>query len=563
MPSDTTKAERKKRIDEVIAQLGLSDRRHVAIKALSGGQLKRVSIGVELITKPTLFFLDEATSGLDPGTERKVMQLLRQLADEGRTIFLITHATENISLCDRVIFLAKGGKVAYFGKPQDAPNFFGVSSFTEIYGKVEDEKSPDEWQNIYKRSPQYQKVIDQQKELTISYSHRPKPVIQQAPAGIKTKQISGWRQFLILSHRNFAILIRDRASLILMLAIAPILGLLDFLTWKSNIFNIETGDPGQAITMLFTTGLISVMVGSLATMREIVKEVDIYRRERMIGLMIIPYILSKVSFCVVLALYQAAIFLLFKNLAIEIPGDQGIMYITLFLGTMAGMMMGLLVSAISPNQNMAPLLTIIFLVPQIIFGGGILPISEFGAPGKFINQISLTKWPFESLVTVTGFGEKVAGDRCWQVEEAERKKYTDEYKENNCTCLGARVFERCEFPGLKSKYDKEAQAAVESAEPTKPKAPGAIPTDPLKIKDYEKEVNQYNDSIKDWQENFSDWKGKRESAIARAEGLINRFNTDYGSMFKVDVPRHWASLGLLILGMFVALIVIQKRKDIV
>jgi ABC-type multidrug transport system ATPase subunit len=101
MPSDTTKEEREKRVMEVLADLDLTHRKDVQISGLSGGQQKRVSIGVELLTKPGLFFLDEPTSGLDPGTETALMQLMRRLADQGRTIILITHATKNVMLADR------------------------------------------------------------------------------------------------------------------------------------------------------------------------------------------------------------------------------------------------------------------------------------------------------------------------------------------------------------------------------------------------------------------------------------------------------------------------------
>lgn len=329
------------------------------------------------------------------------------------------------------------------------------------------------------------------------------------------------------------------------------------------MFDIEQGDAGQAITMLFNTGLIAVMVGSLATMREIVKEVDIYRRERMIGLMSIPYILSKIWFVILLAIYQAAVFLLFKLLAVNIPGDLANMYITLLLATVAGMIMGLLVSAISPNQNVAPLLTIIFLVPQIIFGGGVLPVSQFGPPGKLINHISLTKWPFEALVTITGLGADVAEDSCWKLLEDERKKLTDTEKNKRCQCLGPKLFEKCEFPGLKNKYDDEAKAVVAKPEPAKPKSPGDPPSDALAFKDYQDKVKKYNKDIEVWQKDFSKWKEKRESAIGGAEGLLSRFHKDYGPMFKVNIFKHWGSLSLIMAIMFSFLVGVQKRKDII
>jgi ABC-type multidrug transport system ATPase subunit/pSer/pThr/pTyr-binding forkhead associated (FHA) protein len=563
MPADTTDAERQQRLNEVLDDLELTHRQNVPVKSLSGGQRKRVSIGVELLTKPSLFFLDEATSGLDPGTEAQIMRLLRKLADQGRTVLLITHATKNVTMCDLVVFLAKGGRVAYLGQPQEAIQYFGVQEFDEIYDKVEDELSPEEWQKRYKESPQYQKyVVERQSILPQPQSDSQQTRPKQQRSASQTKNISGWQQFLILSQRNIAILMRDRASLILMLAIAPILGILDFITWQKTLFDPLNGDAGQAITMLFVAVLIAVLVGNLTTMREIVKEVEIYRRERTIGLQILPYILSKVWIGVLLALYQAAIFLLTKKLAVEIPGGAETlvsMYVTLVLATIAGMMMGLLISALSPNQNIAPLLTIIFLVPQITFGGGMLPIKSFGLPGQLINHITLTKWSFEALVTTTELGRDVAEDDCWQLSEAQRKQLTDQEKNQRCQCLGTKLFQSCKFPGLKAKYD----SAVDKPEPQKPTFPGDPPSDPQKLSEYKEKVNEYNREIESWQNQYSDWKQKYQTAIGAAEAVIDRFYQDYGETFKVNVSKHWMTLSLIVLAMFGILLSVQQHKDII
>ncbi|TVU52634.1 MAG: FHA domain-containing protein [Arthrospira sp. PLM2.Bin9] len=584
MPADTTLAERQKRVDEVLQDLGLSHRRDVPIKALSGGQLKRVSIGVELLTKPSLFFLDEATSGLDPGTEADIMNLLRNLADQGRTVILITHATDNVMLCDLVVFLGAGGRIAYFGPPQEALQYFGVERFNQIYHKVERERSPQDWQQDYLNSSQYQRfVVQRQKTLTnVQAETNGNRRSQQVP-GATIKRVSAWRQFLILSNRNWSILMRDRASLILMLAIAPILGILDWFTWNRYMFDDTKGDFGQVITMLFVTALVAVMVGSIATMRDIVKEADIYRRERTIGLQILPYILSKVCIASVFALYQAAIFLLFKLIAVQIPGDfsvYGSLYITLVLATMAGMVMGLLVSAISPNQNIAPLLTIIFLVPQITFGGGMLPINTLGLPGLIINHLTLTKWPFESFVTITGVGRDVAEDPCWQLDEDEREALTDAQKQD-CICLGTSLFNQCSFPGILAKYNP----AVDQPEPVRPESPGDPPQQPTRpdnqsfqaqldyedemdqyqadMEAYQDRVNEYQTAIQQWQDEYGEWRGKYEGALGEAEGTIKRFFQDYGSMFNVNVGKYWGILIGLIMVMFGLLLVVQKRKDVI
>ena len=339
--------------------------------------------------------------------------------------------------------MAGGGHLAYFGPPQEAAQYFGVQRFNQIYRKVENEQTPAHWQQNYLQSPQCQQYITRRQQDLAETNMQSGPRHSRPPGpGTQVKRISNWRQFWVLSQRNLTILKRDRASLILMLAVAPILGLLDFFAWQRDLFNVQTGNAGIAITMLFTTGLIAVMVGSLSTMREIVKEQDIYRRERVIGLQILPYILSKVWVSVLLALYQAAVFLGFKFLAVDLPSNLNTvadMYVTLVLATIAGMVMGLFGSAISPNQNVAPLIAIIFLVPQIIFGGGVLPIDTVGPPGQLINRISLTKWPFESLMTLTGIGRDVARDPCWSLPTEVREQLSREAKDK-CRCLGPSIF---------------------------------------------------------------------------------------------------------------------------
>ncbi|NES20934.1 MAG: ABC transporter permease, partial [Symploca sp. SIO3E6] len=426
----------------------------------------------------------------------------------------------------------------------------------------------------YLRSPQYQQyVVLRQQSLELPTKPRVKKRPRTQQPGAIVKHISSWRQFLILSQRNLAILLRDRASLILMLAVAPLLGMLDFCAWNQKLFDVQTGDAKLAITMLFTTGLIAVMVGSIATMREIVKELDIYRRERLIGLKIIPYIFSKVWVSVLLALYQAAIFLAFKFLAVDLPLSLEVvvsMYITLVLATIAGMVMGLLGSAISPNQNVAPLIAIIFLVPQIIFGGGVLPVDTFGPPGQLINQISLTKWSFEALVTITGLGQDVAQDSCWNLSEKQREQLTDQEKQQ-CTCYGVSVFRACQFPGIREAYEP----TVDQPEPVKPKAPGKLPQpsaiqSPLaqqkyqdEIAVYQKQVEQYQQDVDQWQQKYTTWKEKYEGAIGKAEAIISSFHKDYGATFNVNVSRHWSILASLIAGMFALIVVVQKRKDII
>jgi ABC transport system ATP-binding/permease protein len=306
-------------------------------------------------------------------------------------------------------------------------------------------------------------------------------------------------------------------------------------------------------------------------MREIVKESEIYRRERMVGLQILPYLLSKVWFSMVLALYQAAVFLLAKALAVHLPGTPGTllaMGFTLFLATLGGMMMGLLVSALSNNQNVAPLLTILFLVPQFTLAGGFLPLSSLGTAGQWASQLTMTRWSYEVMVTLSGFGRDVARDPCWQQPDSVRQGWGESQK-SKCQCLGPHLFERCYFPSL----GKEYNSAVNEPEPLKPKplaSPPKLPDDFFSpeaaslrdnFKTYEAQVKSYRTAMERWQDRFGQWKEKRGKAINSAEALLERVRKSQGGSFDVNVVTHWLKMGLLQMGMLGLLVVVQKRKD--
>ncbi len=512
MPADTTPDERHRRIMEVLEELDLMERKDLPIHKLSGGQLKRVSIGVELLTKPRLFFLDEPTSGLDPGTEYNMMRLLRRLADQGRTILLITHATKNVMMCDKVIIIVRGGHLAYYGPPEEALTYFDQYrtdrerrtkdiEFDDIYVILEDDDrgSSEDWSDRYKRSTQYvENVVKRLQER-----EGPGPAAD-APTGAtagglrqkaSSKGISSLRQFLILSMRNLSIMTQDRAGLALMLALSPIIGLMDFM-WGRQLFDPVDGDPAKVITMLFMMGLISILVGGLASVREIVKEIDIYKRERAINLKIPPYIMSKVWVGFVLALYQALVFLIFKWIMAGLgPGQLGLtgwvaLYVTLFLGAMSGYLMGLAISAAAPNQNVALLLVIVVLVPQFLFAGGLMPLDLIPG-GEYVSYIVSTRWAFEAAVNITGFGEPLVEDPCWDDLEKNGDEVemgwndylnlSDEEKiEEGCTCMGSRIFRGpCQdFPGVLNEdfYTEEAKEALRREEPTQPAQPTPYPT---------------------------------------------------------------------------------------
>lgn len=607
MPGDTSPEERYKRVMEVLADLDLTHRKDVQISGLSGGQQKRVSIGVELLTKPGLFFLDEPTSGLDPGTETALMQLMRRLADQGRTIILITHATKNVMLADKVIFLARGGYLAWFGPPDEALAYFdkhrserdrraGKIEFDEIYAILDDPskgKAP-EWAQRYRESRAYQEYVVG--ALAGKLSPEGAPTIRDAgarpqpSAGASSRKVSALKQFFVLSARNIKILTRDRFALGLMLATAPLVSMLDVVlaaVMGRDPFSFENGDIARVMITLFLMTIYGVMVGGISQMREIVKEADIYRRERLVNLKILPYVLSKVWVAALLAFYQAAAYTIVHYLAFDMPGgalEFGQIYITMTLATLAGMMLGLFASALAPNASSAPLMVIILMLPQIVLGGALIPVPDF------ISSFTSTRWAFEALMSITGAGSDVAADVCWILPPEVQSAMTLEDKlAQGCRCMGINMLKKdsCNHPGL-------GKFRIPAIDEPLPVEPAPLPPEPVrpvepqdqsdnvamaeffaKLQVYETEVNSYKLLVEQYQRDrvaYETDRAKLQVAVAPAEGVVRNFYTNFPFMYvdKEDPLAYYSKVGFtwivqsaISLILFAAILYLQKRKDVI
>jgi ABC-type multidrug transport system ATPase subunit len=413
LPSDTMARERGRRIDAVIEEMGLQERRDTTVGQLSGGQRKRVSIGAELLTEPGLFYLDEATSGLDPGTESQLMRLLRRLADNGHTVVLITHATKNVMLCDQVVFLAKGGYLAYYGPPDQALTYFGVDDFDGIYLKVEGELTPAEWGERFRQSALHETFVEERlRSEGLSSTAPPRSATGLRPfTAAPPRSVGGataLRQLSVLSRRYFDIIRRDRVNIALLAFLAPILGSLDLILYSHSILSRTTGDATRAMTMLFLAALIPFLVGALTFVREIVKEAPIYSRERAVSLGIWPYLGSKIAVGVPLALYHAGMLFLIKSLAVEFPGVTAAgftaLYITLALACISGVMWALLISTVTTKEEQAMLLVIALIILQMTFSGHVVPLASLGLAGTVLGGINSTAWAYKALAAAAGIG---------------------------------------------------------------------------------------------------------------------------------------------------------------
>lgn len=579
LPPDTKAEEREKRIDEVLKTLHIDHRKDTPVNKLSGGEQKRVSIGVEYLTQPGLFFLDEATSGLDPGTETEIMALLRNLADKGHTVLIVTHATKNITKCHKILFMDRGYLV-YFGSPKEALTYFRVNDFDEIYTVIKNLK-PAEAAASFKRSSEYRKYIEPYARTM--HSGNVHPSHNRASGNIAS--VSSISQFKVLSQRNINILKRDNKSLILMLLIAPLIGLMFFLFWRWGLFDAQTGNARFAITNIFMISMVCCLVGALSSMREIVKEAEIFKRERMVFLKIVPYVFSKVWVAILLSAYSALVFLIFMELAggwpplVKVPD----VYLTMAVAILGGSMLGLLISAVSDNQNITPLLLVLILVPQLLFGG-IIPAKQIGIPGKALGYVTTTKWTFESLIRISGMGDDIIADPYWS-----SNGQTVNSGKDTCPCRGENIFRSCNFPGIRQYYVKE----IDLPEPKKPEfeekkieKPGDFPAPPVtpsgdyqggswqkdikkwtdldmkkwgdKVDKYQKDMESYksdfteyrDNKITSWQRDYEKWKEQRSKAIGEAEGIIRAINDDYGDAFKCSAVINWMVLTAMMVLLF-------------
>ncbi len=263
LPGDFTREQIQWRIDEVLEDVEMTERRNLLVSKLSGGQRKRVSIALELLANPSVFFLDEPTSGLDPGLDRKMMSLLRRLADRGRTIILVTHATNNINACDYVCFLAQGGRLAYFGPPNEAKAYFDKIDFAEIYSTLEPTREhpdiPEQAEARFRASPDYSRyVANALREGQVQQARRQTGSVKQAATEKpqqRVKRGNAWSQFLLLSTRYLELLKNDRGNLLILLLQAPVIAIMLMLMVRFEVGPgvFDAGNLVQCRTQILTS----------------------------------------------------------------------------------------------------------------------------------------------------------------------------------------------------------------------------------------------------------------------------------------------------------------------
>jgi ABC-type multidrug transport system ATPase subunit/ABC-type multidrug transport system permease subunit len=389
LPHDTSDEEFAATVDRVVDELELVEHGNTRIDSLSGGQRKRVGLAAELLSRPSLLFLDEPTTGLDPGLESRMMGLLRDLADASRAIVVVTHATKSLGKCARILVMGRGGRLCFDGSPGEALAFFDAETYDDIYTQLE-RRAPEEWQRKLAQTG-------------------PEPVIpedQRAPAERTPAARQGgrfWRQTSVLVQRYVKLFTRDRRNLLILLLQVPLLALAIVGLFKIAVFKGGT-DAGEAVKLLFLIVTTVIWFGSIDGAREIIKEKSVFVREHAVGVRTGAYLTSKAVVLFTLAAVQtlllAAIVFAFQPLhesAATYATVVGLLVVTGF----AAVGMGLLMSSAVRTQDQATSFIPLVLVPQLFFGGSIVPVATMSAPLAGLSKAVVAQWSY------AGFGSAI------------------------------------------------------------------------------------------------------------------------------------------------------------
>ncbi|ONH33141.1 hypothetical protein BL253_02675 [Pseudofrankia asymbiotica] len=405
-PADTTKDERRSRVQEVIGELGLTQHADTPVSRLSGGQKKRTSVALELLTRPSLLFLDEPTSGLDPANDQAVMDTLRTLAkgggagsadEQGRTCIVVTHSVLFLDRCDYVLVLSPGGFIAYFGPPDGALTYFGKRDFKDFVDVFRElEATPGEQMAARFRDSEYYVP-----------SAMVAPSVRTAPPALPSiRQQSVPKQLSTLTRRYLKVILADKSYLRLIAAFPVFLGIIPRVIPAPNGLGVlANGRPnGDATKVLVVLILCACFMGMANSVREIVKERDIYRRERTIGLSRPAYLGSKIIILTGITTLQCIIFTLI-GLVGRTPEEAVVIgspllecLIAIVIAALVSMMIGLLVSTLVDNADKTMPFLVLITMAQLVLSGGLITVSD-GVGLQQVSWLAPARWAFAALAS--------------------------------------------------------------------------------------------------------------------------------------------------------------------
>lgn len=370
LPADMVPADRNAVVDRVLGELELVEHRAKRVDKLSGGQRKRASVALELLTGPSLLILDEPTSGLDPALDRQVMAMLRRLADAGRTVIVVTHSLTYLNMCDQVLLLAPGGKTAYAGPPAQIDEAMGTSDWADIFTWVS--SNPDAAHAAFLgRNP--------------AAAQAAPPVAPAGPLGEPARTSTG-QQVLTLARRQVRLIFADRGYMVFLTLLPFILGALSLAVPGKvglGVASPSGGAPNEPNQLLILLNIAAVFMGTALTIRDLVGERTIFRREQSVGLSAAAYLAAKIFVYSLAAAIQTAIVTVIVVLgkggptqgALAFGNPVSDLYVGLAATAIVSAIVGLLLSSLArSNEQILPMLVVVIML-GIVFSGGTIPVT--------------------------------------------------------------------------------------------------------------------------------------------------------------------------------------------
>ena len=407
LPPDTSKADREQVVAQVLDELGLTQHADTRVDKLSGGQRKRASVALELLTGPSLLILDEPTSGLDPALDLQVMTMLRQLADAGRVVLVVTHSLTYLDICDQVLLMAPGGKTAFLGPPDHIGAVMGTTNWAHIFAKVG--ADPDEANRRFLARNRAE--------------NRPAPPSQAERASTlgAPAHTSKGRQFSTIARRQVRLVVADRAYFVFLARVAVHHGRAvadrsrqHRLRHRRAHRPVET--PDEAAQILTLLSIAAVFMGTALTIRDLIGERAIFRREQAVGLSTGSYLSAKITVFCGFAIIQAAIATAIVILGKGAPTQGAVLlgnaslelFVTVAATCVASAILGLVLSSIArSNEQIMPLL-VVSLMLQLVLAGGLIPVT-----GRiFLDQLSWvvpSRWGYAASASTVNLRALVPG----------------------------------------------------------------------------------------------------------------------------------------------------------
>jgi ABC-type multidrug transport system ATPase subunit len=417
LPPDSSKADRATVVEQVLTELDLTKHADTRVDKLSGGQRKRASVALELLTGPSLLILDEPTSGLDPALDHQVMAMLRKLADAGRVVIVVTHLLSYLDICDQLLLVAPGGKTAYCGPPDRIGEAMGTTNWAKIFTNVG--ADPDEANRRFLARDQTPGKL-------------PAPETEPAELG-KPVHTSLRRQISTIARRQVRLVVADRAYFVFLALLPFILGALSLTVPGTSGFHVpaeHAGTPDESAQILSLLLPAAAFMGIALTIRDLVGERAIFQREQAVGLSTSAYLLAKTAVFCGFAILQAAIITTIVVLGKSTPTRGAVLmghgtaaatvelFTTVAATCVASALLGLAISALVRSSEQVMPLFVVAVMAQLVLCGGMVPVT--GRLG--LDQLSFampTRWGYAAAASTIDLRTLVPGsvlpqDRFWE-----------------------------------------------------------------------------------------------------------------------------------------------------